>query len=225
MPASTLTMGADAVCTDGVCGDVSRVVVDPIAQVVTHLVIEPKYRRGLGRLVPLDLVDTTTEAVRLRCTLSDFDRLEIAEETQFLPGSMGYANYGPGQSLAWPYYGLGSAFVGDDVGFGVGNVAPPVTIDVLPAGEVAVRRGEHVHATDADIGKVQGVVIDPHNRHVTHVLLQEGHLWGRKEVAIPIGAVQSVDDGIRLNLTKQQVQDLPAIDVTHPLSAGKVTHA
>ncbi len=149
MPASTLTMGADAVCTDGVCGDVSRVVVDPIAQVVTHLVIEPKYRRGLGRLVPLDLVDTTTEAVRLRCTLSDFDRLEIAEETQFLPGSMGYANYGPGQSLAWPYYGLGSAFVGDDVGFGVGNVAPPVTIDVLPAGEVAVRRGEHVHATDA----------------------------------------------------------------------------
>jgi hypothetical protein len=25
--------------------------------------------------------------------------------------------------------------------------------------------------------------------HVTHVLLQEGHLWGRKEVAIPITAV------------------------------------
>ena len=88
-----------------------------------------------------------------------------------------------------------------------------------------MRRGEHVHATDADIGQVQGVVIDPRNRHVTHVLLQEGHLWGRKEVAIPIGAVLSVDDGIRLNLTKQEVQDLPAVDVKHPLSAGKVTHA
>jgi hypothetical protein len=59
---------------------------------------------------------------------------------------------------------------------------------------------------------------------VTHVLLQEGHLWVRKEVAIPIGAVQSVNDGIRLNLTEQQVQDLPAVDATYPLSSGEVTH-
>jgi hypothetical protein len=63
---------------------------------------------------------------------------------------------------------------------------------------------------------VQGLVIDPRNRHVTHVLLQEGHLWGRKEVAIPIGAVTGVDDGIRLNITKQEVQELPAVDVDDP---------
>jgi len=45
---------------------------------------------------------------------------------------------------------------------------------------------------------------------VTHVLLQEGHLWGRKEVSIPISAVTGVDAGIRLNITKKQVEDLPA---------------
>jgi sporulation protein YlmC with PRC-barrel domain len=212
------TIGINARCTDGVCGDVSRVVVDPIAQSVTHLVIEPKHRRGLGRLVPLDLVDAATDQVRLRCTISDFERLDVAEETQFLPGSVGYASYGPGQTLSWPYYGLGSGAVGGDVGFGVGNISQPVTSDVLPTGEVAVRRGEHVHATDADIGQVQGVVIDPRDRHVTHVLLQEGHLWGRKQVAIPIGAVLSVEDGIRLNLSKQEVQDLPPVDVDHPHS-------
>ena len=61
-----------------------------------------------------------------------------------------------------------------------------------------VRRGEHVHATDGHIGKVQGLVIDPKSHRVTHVLLQEGHLWGRKEVAIPISAVRGVGDGIRL---------------------------
>jgi hypothetical protein len=48
------------------------------------------------------------------------------------------------------------------------------------------------------------------------VLLQEGHFWGRKQVAIPIGAVVGVDDGIRLNITKQQVQDLPPVDVNPP---------
>jgi hypothetical protein len=50
---------------------------------------------------------------------------------------------------------------------------------------------------------------------VTHVLLQEGHLWGRKEVAIPISAVTEVEDGIRLSITKQQVEDLPPVDIDH----------
>jgi len=52
-------------------------------------------------------------------------------------------------------------------------------------------------------------VVDPDDNHITHVLLQEGHLWGRKEVSIPISAVIGVDAGIRLNITKKQVEDLP----------------
>jgi hypothetical protein len=51
---------------------------------------------------------------------------------------------------------------------------------------------------------------------VTHVLLREEHLWGRQEVAIPISAVTEVDDGIRLNITKHEVQDLPPVDIDHP---------
>jgi hypothetical protein len=51
---------------------------------------------------------------------------------------------------------------------------------------------------------------------VTHVLLQEGHLWGRKEVSIPISAVTRVDDGIWLDITKQDVADLPPVDIDHP---------
>jgi uncharacterized protein YrrD len=99
----------------------------------------------------------------------------------------------------------------------VGKVSQTVTYDSVPLGEVAVRRGAHVHATDGAIGQVQGLVIDPGSRHVTHVLLQEGHLWGRKDVAIPISAVTGVDDdGIRLNIAKQQVQDLPSVDIDHP---------
>jgi hypothetical protein len=43
---------------------------------------------------------------------------------------------------------------------------------------------------------------------VTHILLEEGHLWGRRQVAIPVSAVASIEDGIRLNITKRQVEDL-----------------
>ena len=63
---------------------------------------------------------------------------------------------------------------------------------------------------------MQGLVIERDDRRVTHVLLQEGHLWGRKDVAIPIAAVESVDDGVRLTLTKLQVQNLPAVDFEDP---------
>lgn len=208
------TIGADATCADGVCGTVSRVVVDPVAGTVTHLVVEPTGRQGLGRLVPLDLVNATTGEIRLHCTMAEFEKLDSAEETQFVPGSSGYAAYGPEQVLSWPYSSLsGGASVSGDT---VAGVSQTVTYDTIPLGEVAVRRGEHVHATDGDIGQVQGLVIDPRNHHVTHVLLQEGHLWGRKEVAIPIGAVTGIDDGIRLNLSKHEVQDLPPVDIDHP---------
>jgi hypothetical protein len=49
--------------------------------------------------------------------------------------------------------------------------------------------------------------------HVTHVLLDEGHLWGHKRVAIPIGVVADVEHGVRLTLDKDQVRDLPPVDL------------
>ena len=48
---------------------------------------------------------------------------------------------------------------------------------------------------------------------MTHVLLDEGHLWGKKRVGIPISAVSGVSDGVRLTLSKQEVEDLPEVSV------------
>jgi sporulation protein YlmC with PRC-barrel domain len=61
------------------------------------------------------------------------------------------------------------------------------------------------------IGQVEGFMVNPADEKVTHILLEEGHLWGRKQVAIPVGAVASIEDGIRLNITKRQVEDLPPL--------------
>jgi sporulation protein YlmC with PRC-barrel domain len=60
---------------------------------------------------------------------------------------------------------------------------------------------------------VLGFIVNPDDQRVTHVLLEAGHVWSRKwarrEVAIPISAVTAIDEGIRLNMTKKQVEDLP----------------
>ena len=35
-------IGAAASCSDGACGHVSRIIVNPVAREVTHLVVEPE---------------------------------------------------------------------------------------------------------------------------------------------------------------------------------------
>jgi sporulation protein YlmC with PRC-barrel domain len=211
--AEPFTIGAAVSCTDGPCGNLIKVVVDPVRGVVTHLVVEPEHRAGLGRLVALDLVAPGTGAgmVQLRITLEEFDALGYAEETEFLPGGGGEDAYEAHELYYWPYFGL------------AGGVDPYATLasgvvtrDTIPAGEVEVRRGERVHASDGEIGKVEGLVVEPAGGHVTHVLLQEGHLWGRKQVAIPMTAVEKIEDGISVSLSKQEIEALPSVDLSHP---------
>jgi len=215
-------IGSDVACSDGVCGALRLVVIDPVARALTHLVVDPKHQLGNGRLVPINLVDSTTTEIRLHCTMSDFKALEPAEETQFLPGAGGQWGYEQDQMISRPYYGLRMGGIGPGMGMGgigMGGLGPgpqSITFDRVPVGEVEVRRGEHVHATDGSIGRVQGLVMDPSDHHVTHIILDEGHLWGQKTVAIPIGAVTSVADGVHVKLTTDEVRDLPPIEVDPP---------
>lgn len=212
--AAEFVIGASASCTDGPCGTVSRVVIDPVAKAVTHLVVEPRHPRGLSRLVPVALVAGGPHQVELRCSLAEFERLDPAEEAHFVPDPGGYSAYGPDEVLTWPYYGLGGG-----IGMGAGTAADGpqiISSDAVPPGEVSVRRGDRVYAADGPIGHVQGLVIEPRKHHVTHVLLKEGHLWGRKDVAIPIGKVAGTDAGIQLTMTKEEVRDLPAVDIDRP---------
>jgi sporulation protein YlmC with PRC-barrel domain len=206
----TLVIGSDAVCRDGYRGEVRGVVVDPAARAVTHVVVEPKGRLGLARLVPLDLVDATPGQIQLRCTETEFKSLDAAEETlaEFVPG---YPV--PVQLLPPGWRGAGGPTV---EGGTIPRIPEQETIETVPPGEVEERRGDHVHATDGDIGQVGALRIDPRSRQVTHVLVKEGPVWARKEVAIPFDKVAGFDDGIRLNITKQQVRDLPPVDIDHP---------
>jgi hypothetical protein len=205
----SLRMGARVSATDGECGELVRLIVDPVAQALTHLVVVHKLHGGLGKLVPIDLVGSADDHdIRLRCTVADFGKLDDAQDVQFLPADADdlgntHLQYGP-HALLWPYYGLLAPTHRDH---------EPIYADRIPLDDVEVARGDAVHATDGHIGSVQGLVIDPSDRHVTHVLLQEGHVWGRKQVAIPIGATARVGDEIQVELTKQQVEDLPPVQL------------
>jgi hypothetical protein len=197
--ATEFTLGAEASCSDGSCGQVIRTILNPAARTVTHLVIEPRHHPEDGRLVPVELVEAGAGEIRLRCSLAEFETLEPAEEIEIVEGIDYGGSVAPEVVMGYGEFG----------GMGLGYDPSTVASDNVPEGESEVVRHEHIHAADGEIGRLKGFAVDPADHRVTHVLVREGHLWGRQEVAIPVSAVTSLDDGIWLNLTKKQVAELP----------------
>jgi hypothetical protein len=158
-------IGASASSTDEPCGHVIRVIVDPIGRTITHLVVGPRHEHGhhIDRLVLVDLAQVTAGGIRLSCTKADFDKLDPAEETHFVAGTE-HPEYAPEHVWGWPWYSLGAQGMpgvwtegqGWDPGGNHGPQRRTVTYDPVPLGEVQVHRGEHVHATDGEIGLVEG---------------------------------------------------------------------
>jgi sporulation protein YlmC with PRC-barrel domain len=73
---------------------------------------------------------------------------------------------------------------------------------------MAVKTGE------GKVGTVDELVVDPDSGNITHLLMLKGHLWGKKDVAIPITAIDLVDaDGIHLNIDKEAIKALPTVPV------------
>jgi uncharacterized protein YrrD len=189
------TIGGHVEAADGRCGHLTRVIVDPVAESLTHLVVEPPHHKELARLVPVDLVvSIEDEPIRLRCTKEQFEQLDSAEDVTFLADSPVTTDAAMAMNLS--------------------HHRQPIYSDRIPPGMVEIRRDDPVHAKDGWIGAVHDLVIDRVGHRVTHVILQEGHLWGRKQVAIPIGAANRVGDEIRVDLTKDEIEALPAVSAS-----------
>ena len=143
MADTTFTIGAAAACSDGPCGVVSRVVVDPVARALTHLVDRagapqrpgpPRpARHGGGRRRRCPPATTPWPSSRSS---------PPPRRPTFLPGGSGYDAYAAHEAYYWPYFGLEG---GADPSLALASAVE--TRDMLPPGEIGVQRGEAVHAT------------------------------------------------------------------------------
>ena len=216
-----LEIGNRVRCTDGVYGELADIVIDPLEKRVTHLVIQPAQGEGQRRLVPIQLAkgrDDKQREIELACTLDEAHEFESVHEAAYLrlgerPAEDPDWDIGIADVLALPYYG-GQGYAGLEGQYS--TVDSPVTMyyDRVPKGEVEVRRASVVISADGhSLGEVDGFVVDA-DEHITHFVLERGHLWGRKEVTIPIGAVATVEsDVVRVALSKDEVGALPAVRV------------
>jgi hypothetical protein len=59
-------------------------------------------------------------------------------------------------------------------------------------------------------------VVHAKNGQITHLVMREGHLWGQRDVIIPLSAMgETLGDTMFLKLDKHQIESLP----TFPLQS------
>ena len=217
-----LELGSPVNCTDGPFGELADIVIDPTKRRVTHLVVAPHDDHGKARLVPIELADADqgdSSAISVRCSLEEAGQLEPVEEFAYLrlgesPELEPGWDIGVESVLAQPYYGYSSVGVGYETVPAEYDSHVSMTYDRIPKGEVEIRRASEVTSSDGHgLGKVDGFLVGDDDA-ITHFVLERGHLWGRREVTIPISAVASVHtDAVSLALTKDEVGDLPSVHV------------
>ena len=76
-------IGAHVDATDGPCGNLARLIFNPITDVLTHLIVEPGHHDEQARVVPFDLVvSARDDVVQLSCTKERYDQLDSAEASK-----------------------------------------------------------------------------------------------------------------------------------------------
>jgi sporulation protein YlmC with PRC-barrel domain len=212
-----LELGSRIDCTDGSFGKLVDVVVDPTARRVTHLVAERDGERWAARLVPIELAEPGGRAggaVVLRATVEEVRRLPPVHEVGYVrldgfPVDDPDWDVGIEEVLAIPLY--------PSYGFEPVPIDYAARYDRVPKGEIEIRRASDVESADGDhLGEVDGFLVDDAAR-ITHVVLEQGRPWERREVAVPVGAVTRVGtDSVALSLTKDEVEALPPLAARRP---------
>ena len=175
-----IPLNAKIECTDGECGKTDAVIIDPRSKKISHIIVRGKDIPE-GRLVEMDRINKTTEeSIYLNLSISELSEMETFTETQYVktdvPVDVSYDVYN------MPYVQPMSTE----------TIEIPIDEELIPPGELAIHRGTPVEAKDGYIGDIGEFLIDPESGKISHIVLLKGHLWGRKELSLPISVIDHV---------------------------------
>lgn len=195
-------LNVDVHCTDGHCGVSTHIVLNPVSEQVSHIVVEEKGSSAVERLVSVMLVaNTAAEVIVLSCTRDEFARLEPFSQTDFLYANLPQHAVDPNLTMLWPFVVPVKRIVDDK-------------IRRIPLGELTVRRGARVRASDGFVGRVDEFIVGPVSGNITHLVLREGHPWKEKDVTIPLADIDRIEEKVvYLKIDKQTIASMPSVPV------------
>jgi sporulation protein YlmC with PRC-barrel domain len=202
-----IPLNVEVHCSDGTCGKSTAIIIEPNTEKVTHFVVQVE---GSQYLIPIEAIaDAAPDHIQLRWSRQELAAAAPFEKAVFAGEDLG-AYTGPaitGASIAWPY--------GSDNEYMLAAAAAAyVPVEQIPDGERAIHSGAYVEATDGGVGQVEEFLIDPATARITHLVLRKGHLWGKRDVTIPLEQIDRVEnDVVYLKLDKEAVGGLPGVPV------------
>ena len=195
-----LPINAKVSCLDGPCGHSTRVILMPATEKITHLVVNNELYPATEFMIPVEhIAESTPELIRLDCTSTEVSKMPVFNQVEFIPSNLtGFSAFA---YMMWPYYPLGVSYI-------------EIDNDSIPANELAIRRGANVEASDGPVGRVDEFLIAPGTDAITHLVMREGHLWGQKDVSIPVGQIDHYKGNtVYLKLDKHAIEALPTIPI------------
>ncbi len=204
-----IPINAAVQCTDGPGGHITHIVLNPVSRKVTDVVVREPWLLGSEMVVPVGfIVKSTPETIYLRLARRDLAGMQSFIRTQFIAPSDDFpahnrpwVDHPPTGAMLSPY-----AMIGDE---GI-----TISYETIPLDELAMSRGDRVEASDGRVGRIDEFLVNPETMAITHLVMREGHLWGQKDVTIPVVQIDRITEGtVYLRLSKQQIEELPALKV------------
>lgn len=193
-----IAMDAEVHCRDAVCGTITKIILNPVSDKITHVVVRERKAPHKERVVPVELIcEGTPDSILLDITYDELSEMDSFTEKEYVPQEI--SHYEGTYMFSLPY-----------------KVPETRTVEFMqtsiPAGELAVKRGSQVEATDGHLGEVDEFLIDPDNDQITHLVIQEKQLLHHKEISIPVTEIDEIRNNVvRLKLSKKRAEELPTI--------------
>ncbi|MGD8585425.1 MAG: PRC-barrel domain-containing protein [Chloroflexota bacterium] len=207
-----IPLDAEVLCSDGSCGRSTAIIINPISREVTHIAVATHEMLHSEYLVPVTLImESQPNQIKLRCRRNELATLDPFHRVRFV--SLDDLDESDKASTDVPEAQLSSAWLWPYI-TAEGGYGTYVNVEQIPHSELAIHRGAQVEATDGHIGQVDEFIINPENDQITHLVLREGHLWGKKDIMVPISEIERVGtDVVYLKLDKDAIERLPGMPV------------
>jgi hypothetical protein len=99
-----IRLNVDVHCVDGRCGRSTYIILNPVTERLTHLVVKEQWPSRIERLVPIDWVAfTTRDVIVLNKARVEFTQLEEFTQTEFVYRDVPHLTSEPKVTMFWPY--------------------------------------------------------------------------------------------------------------------------
>ena len=209
--------GADVYTSQGEkAGDIDRVVIDPLTDKVTHLVVRKGILFPEDRVVSTDLVYSATQDRVVLKDVEDINSLPVFERVHYIrldqvkkDTARRWAGYVP------PYYWYPRPGMmwWDDAHMPLYPASDYVASVKrnIPEGTVPLKEGARVITADGEnIGDIESVFVEPGHDRATHLEISRG-LFLKERKVVPATWITSVqEDEVHLGVSSDLVENLPA---------------